>query len=119
LNIIKVTQPLTGQIKVARQGNTFSIPGVDLQGHISIEDKLFLRAYKIPGLIPFVAGGLFFLLGMLQFPLHPPGIVRLKTVKKGRGSRIVVEVEMLGDSPHLDEIITRVLVLDSEERAND
>ncbi|OQY28058.1 MAG: hypothetical protein B6243_12480 [Anaerolineaceae bacterium 4572_5.2] len=115
LSVIQTAQSSTSPIKVTQQGKGFSIPGANLQGSISIENKLLLRAYKLPAVIPFALGGALILLGLLQIPLPSPAIVRLQTIKKGRGSKITAQVETLGDNRLADELIEQTLVLPNTE----
>ncbi len=111
LSVIQAAQSSTSPINVTQQGKGFSIPGANLQGSISIENKLLLRAWKLPSLIPFAVGGALILLGLLQIPLPSPAIVRLHTIKKGRGSKIAAQVETLGDNNLADELIDKILLL--------
>ena len=114
LSVIQTAQSSpssTSPIKVMQQGQGFSIPGANLQGSVSIKNNLLLRAYKLPALIPFALGGFLILLGLLQIPIPSPAIVRLQTIKKGRGSKIIAQVETLGDNGLADELIDKILIL--------
>lgn len=103
--------PITNTISnttVIQKDKNFLIPALDLEGEVSIEDRLLLRAYKIPAMFLFVLAGLLFLGGIIQSGQTPPSIIYLSTHSKGRGSHLKIVLETLGPSPLLKETLAQL-----------
>lgn len=116
LSIVNLPQE---PIEITQSTQTFAIPGLNLEGQIVFEDKLRLNAYKLPGLIPFVSGGLIFIISMILLILQPPVIIELNTITKGRGGRIEVLIETLGYTTATQDILDNLLVLETEDTPPD
>lgn len=108
-----------GRQPVTRVDGSFSVPGAGLTGRILIEDKILLKAYKIPGLLFFLAGGLSLLAVSVMLFLPAPAIVTLRIITKGRGSKIESLIETPGYNAAAEAVVNAALLLEQEEAAND
>lgn len=107
-----------GRRLVLQKDGGFSVPGAGLTGRILIEDKVLLKAYKIPGLAFFLLGGLSLLAGSVMLFSTAPALVTLRAITKGRGSKIEALIETPGYNPAAEAIINAALLLE-QEAAND
>ena len=81
--------------QIERQGETFSLPAFNLQGSLSLHDRIFVQAHRLPGLGLLLGGSLMLLVGLLLFILPPPQIFTIQLLTKGRGSRLEIQGETL------------------------
>ncbi len=106
-------------IDVTQIGENFSISALGITGKVVLQDKFSLKAYKLPGLIPFILGAIFLGVGMVQFLMPPPVFVNIKTVTKGRGSRIKASAEGLAKPEKLQSLLSKIIQNKQEDVAND
>lgn len=78
---------------INQAGHTFGIPDIGLNGRIIFQEKMALRAFKLPGLFPLAAGFVTLLAGLGLMIFTSPATLWLTLVTKGRGSRIEVQAE--------------------------
>jgi len=99
--------------KVIREGSTFTVPSLGLQGRAIVDQKIQMRAYQLPGLWPGLIGLLTIIGGLAWLAGPPPVILWVSMVTKGRGSRLEVEVVGLNtvspDQDHLSVLETLTL----------
>lgn len=115
---LALTSP-PGRQPLTQADGRFSAPGAGLNGQILIEDRILLKAYKIPGLLFFLLGAISLLAGSVMLFLTAPAIVTLRTITKGRGSKIEALIETPGYNFAAEAIINATLLLNQEEAAND
>jgi hypothetical protein len=102
-------------VTLIQNGSDFAITDTELAGRITIEQRLLLRAYRLPGLIFMVSGLIVLLGGIVLLALPPAGIIWLNTISKGRGSWVEAEAVVLNTLPPCVDPLTTHLVLPSEE----
>lgn len=84
------------QIESAEQtGATFQLPTAGINGKVDLQNRVFLHAVRLPGLIFWVLGVLALVLAASLRLFFTPVIITIAVVVKGRGSRLDVMVEAL------------------------
>jgi len=109
----------THNIKVTQDGESFNIPDLGITGKVTLQNKFRLRAYKLPGLFVFILGALFLLAGAIQFLLPAPIFIYIKTVTKGRGSRIEANIEGLASEAYLQKTLSEITQREIKNTNND
>jgi hypothetical protein len=115
LSIIRTPTGPAEAVTLIQNGSDFAITDTELAGRITIEQRLLLRAYRLPGLIFMVSGLIVLLGGIVLLALPPAGIIWLNTISKGRGSWVEAEAVVLNTLPPCVDPLTTHLVLPSKE----
>lgn len=99
LTLIESPDSSAGGAEVVREGAQFFAPAYNMNGAVTIDERLQLRAYRLPGLGFVLAGLATLLFGLIWLALEPPATMWLALITRGRGSRIEVETLSLRLAP--------------------
>lgn len=103
-------------ILVAKNNTKFAIADLDLNGNIFVEDRVLVRAAKLPGLPFFLLGIAMLLTGLILMLLPKPALIRLDVVTKGRGSRINITTEGMRKAPDPDALFGGISIFQQDKQ---
>ncbi|MEM7032216.1 MAG: cytochrome c biogenesis protein ResB [Chloroflexota bacterium] len=105
----------TDTLEVNQDGQNFWLPQLNLAGQVTMSEHIRLRAYRLPGLIPIIAGTILVLLGLILLSFALPQTVWCTFIQHEDKLYVEFQSEQLRVLPAVEPNIASQLQIEARE----